>query len=88
VKHMRKNRHSSVAVANGEVREQLGVIGEDLRTLGRQVRQMTTRQLHDVGDRAKAIGENFGKVVGHNPFRSVLIAAGVGALAGLLFWRR
>lgn len=86
---MRKNnRHESAAVANGDVREQLGVIGEDLRTLGKQVRQMTTQQLQAVGDRAKAMGENFGEVVSHNPFRSILIAAGVGALAGLLFWRR
>jgi len=87
---MRKhsNRTTAAAVANGDVREQLGVIGEDLRTLGRQVREMTTQQLHQVGDRAKAMGEDFGEVVKANPFRSLLIAAGVGALAGLFFWRR
>jgi ElaB/YqjD/DUF883 family membrane-anchored ribosome-binding protein len=78
----------AAAVANSGVHEQLGGIGDDLTTLGRQVGQATTQQLRKVGDRAKAIGEGFGEMIKTNPYRSVLIAAGVGALAGVLFWRR
>jgi len=67
--------------SNGDAREQLGVIGEDLRSLGRQVRR-------SVSNRAAEVGASFDEVVRESPVRSVLIAAGVGALAGMLLWRR
>jgi len=76
------------AVANSAVRDQLGVIGEDLGALGRHVRDATTEQLHHMGDRARAMGEDVGDIVKSNPLRTVLVAAGVGALVGVLFWRR
>jgi ElaB/YqjD/DUF883 family membrane-anchored ribosome-binding protein len=83
-----KKRSNRIASARGDVSDRLSVIGDDLRTLGKQVRQGATRQLHAVGDRVKDAGENFGEVVRENPYRSLLIAAGVGTVVGLLFWRR
>lgn len=75
-------------VADGDVRAQIGVIGEDIRNLGKQVRHLAGQQLHSIGDRANAFAEGVGERVRERPMRAVLIAAGVGALAGLLFWRR
>ncbi len=91
---MKKNQngnHSTDTMiddAAGDLRSQIGVIGDDIRTLGRQVKQITSRQLHAVGDRATAMADAVGDRVRDQPMRAVLIAAGVGAVLGLLLRRR
>lgn len=75
-------------IDNGDVRAQLGVIMEDLRGLGRQVRKMTSSQLNNVGDRAKEMGDNVGDMVRDRPLSALLIAVGLGALVGMFWGRR
>lgn len=77
-----------VETSGEDIREQLSVIGEDVRTLSRQVKELTGQHLRSMGERAKELGNDFGDRVRQNPIRSVCIAAGVGALAGILLWRR
>lgn len=76
------------AIDNGDVREQLGTIMEDIRGLGRQLRHVTSSQLHNVGDRAKAVGDSVGGMVREKPLSALLVAVGVGALVGMVWGRR
>jgi ElaB/YqjD/DUF883 family membrane-anchored ribosome-binding protein len=82
------NRRSVATAGNGDVRAQLGVIMQDLRGLGRRLGHATTEQLHTLGDRARAVGDDVGDLVRERPLRALLIAAGFGALFSMICRRR
>lgn len=81
-------RKSGDAAGEGDLREQLGVLGEDLRVLGRRVKELAARQMHAAGDRASAVADDLGECVRDRPLQSLLTAAGIGVLAGILLGRR
>lgn len=73
--------------------EQSGRVVDEVRELGNMalssagealesVKQRGSDLLHEGRDRAEAAKDGFERYVGENPFKSVLLAAGVGALIG------
>jgi ElaB/YqjD/DUF883 family membrane-anchored ribosome-binding protein len=90
--------HGSHAAGAADVTESVGNIGRDLRDLGSNVKHAATEQYEQVRDRAKDYFESGRQraedfehgiegYIQDEPLKSVLIAAGVGLLIGVL-WRR
>ena len=82
-----------------DLKDQAGAVGEDLMELGRLARSVLSERAHDlkqgavntasaarhkVDDGAEALAER----VRERPLRGIAIAAGVGALLGILWSRR
>ncbi len=85
--------------ATARLREQAHVVGEDLRALGGVAKEAADEKLHEarraarevyLEGRQRAEGEldRFSAHIRENPIQSVAIAAGIGALLGLLLRRR
>lgn len=85
----------SNATHETEVREQLRTLRDDFKELGRQLRSAIGSKVHSAAEggsetlqrgkeRLAEYGEDVLDSVRRNPVRSVLIAAAVGALTGLL----
>jgi ElaB/YqjD/DUF883 family membrane-anchored ribosome-binding protein len=81
------------------VEEEGPTIAEGLQTTTNAVKRLATESVdavrdtaHDFLDQGKAkvheLGDNVGSHVRDEPMKSVLIAAGVGFIVGLFFWRR
>jgi ElaB/YqjD/DUF883 family membrane-anchored ribosome-binding protein len=85
--------------ATERLREQAHTVGEDLRTLGGVAKEAADEKLTEarraarevyLESRQRAEGEldRFSAHVRENPLQSIAIAAGIGALIGLLLRRR
>ena len=82
-----------------KLREQAGVVRDDLGQLGRLAKDATKEKLGDAKERAsdyydkgkikaEQLEEQLVDQIRKKPLQSVLIAAGIGALFGLLITRR
>jgi ElaB/YqjD/DUF883 family membrane-anchored ribosome-binding protein len=82
----------------GDLRETVGQVGQNLRDVGSQARNMATEQYDQVRqqaqeyyeqgrERAREIEQSLEQYVQEKPMQSLLIAAGVGMLLGIL-WKR
>lgn len=80
------------------LREQAGVVREDLRELGGAAREAAQQKLEDAGratsqfvdtkkEQLSAYEDELVAYVRSKPVQSVLVAAGIGALLGM-FWSR
>ncbi|MCB9854479.1 MAG: DUF883 family protein [Phycisphaerales bacterium] len=70
-------RASDTQVGVDDIREQAVAVGEDVRDLARNAGQMALDQMDPIEEYIRT-----------KPVKSVLIAAGVGALLGAMFLRR
>ena len=84
--------------AAGDIRDTAQQVGQNLRDLGGQVRDaageqydQVKRQAQDYYDqgreRAREFEQNLEEYIQEKPIKSILIAAGVGVVLGLL-WKR
>lgn len=82
-----------------DLREQVRVLGDDVKELARLTRNALGQKVEAARhatsaafargrDSAKHYGERLGDLTRENPLKSVLVAAGVGALLGLILGRR
>ena len=87
------------SATTNKLREQAGVVREDLGQLGRLARDATREKLGDAKEKASGyydkgrikaeqVEEQLVDQIRKKPLQSVLIAAGIGALFGLLITRR
>ena len=85
--------------ATERLREQAHVVGEDLKTLGHVAKEVageklgearqSARSVYDGGrHRAESELDRLASRIRDNPLQSIAIAAGIGALIGLLMRRR
>jgi len=85
--------------AGQQLREQTATVKEDLRELGRLTREASQEKLRQARDAASAyiekgrqkageVEESVVRYVREKPVKSLLIAAGAGALLGFLVARR
>jgi len=70
------------------LREQLSVLGRDLKDLGRRISDSIRDSTDEARHRVSHYGDRVADNVRHNPLTSVLIALGLGALIGMLLRRR
>jgi len=81
-----------------QLRDKASEVGQNLRDMGAQAREVASEQVNQLRDtasqyyqqgreRAMEFEQNFEDYVRQQPVKSVLIAAGVGVLLGIL-WRR
>jgi ElaB/YqjD/DUF883 family membrane-anchored ribosome-binding protein len=84
--------------SSGDLKETAAQVGENLRNLGGQVREQATQQYEQLRDqasdyyeqgrqRAMEVEQSLEQYVHEKPIQSLLIAAGVGMLLGIL-WKR
>jgi len=82
----------------GDLRETASQVGQSVRDLGGQVRDVATEQYEQVRrqaqeyyeqgrERAREVQQNLESYIQEKPIQSLLIAAGVGMLLGIL-WKR
>ena len=71
-----------------QIREQAGVIGEDIQELGRIAREVVTDKYQAGREKAVALEKTVEDQIKRHPMRAVLIAAGAGLLIGVLWARR
>ena len=71
-----------------QLREQAGVIGEDIQELGRMAREVVTEKYQTGREKAVALEKTVEDQIKRHPMRAVLIAAGAGLLIGVLLARR
>jgi ElaB/YqjD/DUF883 family membrane-anchored ribosome-binding protein len=94
--HSTTSSHQQQSVE--ELREKFNETLQNLRDLGTQLKALSNEELTDLGGRVVESYERYqGQLcawerdlidsVRRNPFQALLIAAGLGVLAGL-FWRR
>ena len=91
-------RQGGTEGASGQMRETAQQVQENLRNLGSQVRDQATQQYGQLRDqateyyeqgrqRATEMEQSLEQYVHEKPIQSLLIAAGVGMLLGVL-WKR
>lgn len=90
---------ASAAVDGADLREQVRVLGEDLKELGRLTKTVLGQKV-DAGktaaneaidrgrDKAVEYRDRVADLAREQPIKSILIAAGVGAVLGLILGRR
>lgn len=71
-----------------QLREQTGVIGEDIQELGRMARDVVAEKYEQGREKAIAFEKTVEGQIKRHPLRAVLIAAGAGLLVGVLLARR
>jgi ElaB/YqjD/DUF883 family membrane-anchored ribosome-binding protein len=75
-----------------ELREKTERVKDDIRELGGAAKEVASEKFDqwykDGRDKAVQLSKGLEKKIAERPFQSVLIAAGVGFVAGLLFRRR
>jgi len=74
--------------ATGQLKEQAGVVGQDVRELGRITKEVVGETYEAGRQKAKDWEKSLESQIQHNPMKSVLIAAGVGLVLGVLIGRR
>ena len=86
------------AAGAGDLRDTAAQVGQNIRDLGSQVRDAASEQYDQVRrqaqeyyeqgrERARELEQNLESYVQEKPIQSLLIAAGVGMLLGIL-WKR
>ena len=91
-------RTNDTGSTKGQLKESASQVGEDLRNLGSQARDAATQTYEQLrqqaGDyyeqgraRATEMEQNLEQYVQEKPIQSLLMAAGVGLLLGIL-WKR
>jgi len=89
----------TAAVDGADLRDQVRVLGEDLKELGRLTKtalgqkvDATKSAAHDVvghgRDKAAEYRDRVSDLTREQPIKAILIAAGVGAVLGLILGRR
>jgi ElaB/YqjD/DUF883 family membrane-anchored ribosome-binding protein len=93
-----EDQSSSSEGTAASLRDTAGQVGENIRNLGSQVRDQATEQYNQLRDqasdyyeqgrqRAMEMEQSLEQYVQEKPIQSLLIAAGVGMLLGIL-WKR
>jgi ElaB/YqjD/DUF883 family membrane-anchored ribosome-binding protein len=75
-------------VSAQELREQTHVVAQDIQALGRLAKSAAIEKYEQGVNKAKQLEKSFEEEVRKHPVRSVLIAAGVGLVVGLVIGRR
>ena len=94
----RINEGQGQAGGTGDIRQSAAQVGQNIRDLGGQVRDVATEQYEQLKnqaqdyyeqgrERAREMQQNLESYVQEKPIQSLLIAAGVGMLLGIL-WKR
>ena len=94
----RMNEPTGQGGATGDIRETASQVGQNIRDLGSQMRDAASQQYDQVRqqaqeyyeqgrERAREIEQSLEQYVQEKPIQSLLIAAGVGMLLGIL-WKR
>src|SRR5438105_10827492 len=94
----RMNEGQGQAGGAGDIRQTASQVGQNIRDLGGQVRDVATEQYEQIKnqaqdyyeqgrERAREMQQNLEGYVQEKPIQSLLIAAGVGMLLGIL-WKR
>lgn len=76
------------STATDQLREQAGVVGEDVQELGRIARDVVTEKYQVGREKATEWEKTLEAQIKRNPLKSVLIAASVGLLIGAVLGRR
>jgi len=90
---------ATVPVDGSDLREQVRILGDDVKELARltkaavgekaQTARQAARGVVDYGrEKATAYGDQMSDMTREQPIKALLIAAGVGAVLGLLIRRR